>query len=132
MLNTISPEDWQYETKNYESSIYSVEVTATDLVMNIITNHQSSKIIIYSDSKSVLLALQNQDTSTPIITILLNKMNTLSKQHGIILTWMPNHNGKNGNERTKLPKKALLADISNIKILYNNLKPTINKFTHNY
>ena len=32
--------------------------------MNIIANNKSSKFI-YSDSKSVLLALQNKDTSTP-------------------------------------------------------------------
>ena len=34
-----------------ESSIYSAEVIAIDLVMNIIANHKSSKFIIYSDSK---------------------------------------------------------------------------------
>ena len=40
-----------------DSSIYSAEVTAIDLAMNIIANHKSSKFIIYSDSKSVLQAL---------------------------------------------------------------------------
>ena len=36
-----------------ESSIYSTEVTAIDLAMNIITNYKSSKFIIYSDFKSL-------------------------------------------------------------------------------
>ena len=61
-----------------ESSIYSAEVTAIDIAMNIKTNYKSSKFI-YSDSKSVLQTLQNKDSSTLLITKLLNKMNTLSK-----------------------------------------------------
>ena len=59
-----------------ESSIYSAEVIAVNLAMNILANHKSSKFIIYSDSKSVQ-ALQSKDSSTPLITRLLDKMNTL-------------------------------------------------------
>ena len=105
-----------------ESSIDSTEVTASDLVMNIIVNHKSSNFIIHSDSKSVLQALQNKNTSTLLITRLLDKMNTLSKNNSIILTRILSHIGIHGNE------KALLADISNTKIPYTDLKPIINKF----
>ena len=55
-----------------ESSIYSAEVTAIDLALNIIANYKSSKFIIHSDFKSVLQALQNKN-STPLITKLLDK-----------------------------------------------------------
>ena len=111
-----------------ESSIYSAEVIAIDLAMNIIANHKSSKFI-YSDSKSVLQALQSKDSSTPLIIRLLDKMNTLSKNNSIILTWIPSHIGIQGNERAdKATKKSLQAHISNPKILYTNLKPFINKF----
>ena len=67
--------------------------------MNIIANHRSSKFIIYSNSKSVLQALQSKNSSIPLITRLLDKMNTLSKNNSIILTWIPNHIGIQGNER---------------------------------
>ena len=40
-----------------ESSIYSTEVTAIDLAMNIIANHKYSEFIIYLNSKSIFLAL---------------------------------------------------------------------------
>ena len=73
-----------------EASIYSAETTAIDLAMNIIANHKASKFIIYTDSKSVLLALQSRDTSSPLITKLLNKLNTLCKNN-IIFTWIPSH-----------------------------------------
>ena len=81
-----------------EFSIYSAEVIAIDLAKNIIVNHKSSKFIIYSDSKSVLQALQSKDSST-LITRLLDKMNTLSKNNSIILAGIPSHIGIQGNER---------------------------------
>ena len=62
-----------------ESSVYNAGVTAIDLTIDIVANHKSSKFIISSDSKSVLQAIQNKDTSTPLITELLNKMNTFQK-----------------------------------------------------
>ena len=50
-----------------ESSMYSAEVTAIGLAMNIIVNHKSSKFIIHADSKSVLQALHNKNISTLLI-----------------------------------------------------------------
>ena len=111
-----------------ESSIYSAEVIAIDLAMNTIANYKSAKFIIYSDSKSVLQALQSKNSSTPLITRLLDKMNTLSKNNSIILTWIPSHIGIQRNEREdKAAKKALQTHISNTKIPYTDLKP-LNKF----
>ena len=116
-----------------EASIYSAETTAIDLAMNIIANHKASKFIIYTDSKSVLLALQNRDTSPPppppLITKLLNNLNTLSKNNNIIFTWIPSHIGIQGNEKAdKAAKKALQIDMCKSKIPYTDLKPTIKKF----
>ena len=97
--------------------------------MNIIANHKASKFIIYTDSKSVLLALQNRDTSSPLITKLLNKLNSLSKNNNIIFTWIPSHIGIQGNEKAdKAAKKALQIDMCKSKIPYTDLKPTIKKF----
>ena len=89
-----------------KSSISSAEAISINLAMNIIANHKSSKFIIYSDSKSVLQALQSEYSSTPLITRLLDKMNTLSKNNSIILTWIPSHIGIQRNERAdKAAKK---------------------------
>ena len=67
--------------------------------MNIIASHKSSKFIIYSDCKSVPEALQSKDSSTALITRLLDKMITLSKNKSFILPWIPSHIGIQGNER---------------------------------
>ena len=80
-----------------ESSIYNAEAIAIDIAMYIIVNHESCKFIIYSDSKSVLQALQSKDSSTPLITRLLDKMNTLSKNNSIIFTRTPSDIGIQGN-----------------------------------
>ena len=90
-----------------KSSIYSAEAIAIDLAMNIIANHKFSKFIIYSDTKSVLQALQSKNSSTSLITRLLDKTNTLSKNNSIILTWIPSHIAIQGNERAdKAAKKS--------------------------
>ena len=110
-----------------ESSIYSAEAIAINLAMNIIANHKSSKFIIYSDSKSVLQALQSKNSSTPLITRLLDKMNTLSKNNSIILTWIPSHFGIHGNKRADKAAKKITPG-TYIQIPCINLKPLINKF----
>ena len=68
------------------NTLFIVQKSAIDLALNIIANHKSSKFI-YSDSKSVLQALQSKDSSTPLITRLLDKMNTLSKNNSIVLEY---------------------------------------------
>ena len=69
-----------------ESSIYSAEVRAINLAVNIMANHKSSKSITHSDSKSVFQALHNKNKPTPLIWRLLDKMNTLYKNNSIIHT----------------------------------------------
>ena len=102
------------------------QVIAIDLAMN-----KSSKFIIYSDSKSVhFLAQQNKDALTLLITRLLNKMNVLSENDSIILTWIPSHIDIHGNERVDQTKKIGTPDrhISNTLI---HTQPLTNSYTTN-
>ena len=48
-----------------ESSIFTVEAYAIDLALDIISKEKPEKFIIFSDSLSVLLSLNNKKTSEP-------------------------------------------------------------------
>ena len=94
-----------------ESSIYCAEAIAINLA-----NHKSPKLI-NPNSKSVLECLQSKDSSTPLITRQLDKMNTLSKNNNIILTWIPSHIGIQGNEKSD---KAVKKSTPDTYIQYKN------------
>ena len=89
MCATIFQNQYPLKRLPNESSIYGAEATAIVQAMNIITNHKYSKFIIHSDSKSIHQALRNENASTSLTTSLLDKVNTLSKNYSIILTWIP-------------------------------------------
>ena len=56
-------------------------------------------------------------------------MKNLSKNNGIVLTWIPSDFGTHGQERADKTKiKGFLADIFNTKILDTDLKLIIHKF----
>ena len=47
--------------------------------------------IIHKNYSNQFNSIRIKDTSTPLITRLLHKMNTLSKNKSIIITWIPSH-----------------------------------------
>ena len=50
-----------------ESSIFTAEACAIDLSLNIISKEKHKKFIIFSDSLSVLLSLNNKKLEHPLI-----------------------------------------------------------------
>ena len=88
------------------SSISCAESTAIDLAMNLIANSKSSKFIKHFHSRSVFQALLNKNSTSLIIRLLLDKMNTISKNNSIILTWLLSHVGIYVNKRTDRTAKS--------------------------
>ena len=60
-----------------ESSIFTAEVCAIDLVLNIISRDKHSKFIIFSDSLSVLTSLKNKKLQNPLIVKLLSRLDSM-------------------------------------------------------
>ena len=77
-----------------DSSIFTAEAKAVDLALDSISN----KFIIFSDSLSVLKAMNHTSSKNPQIQKLLEKCHELLANKEIVLCWIPSHIGILGNE----------------------------------
>ena len=111
-----------------ESSIFTAEICAIDLALNIISKSKGKKFLIFSDSLSVLTSLCYKKFENPLIIKLLSRLDLMSNHKEIVMCWIPSHIGVRGNERAESAAKATL-DLKpdNIRILCTDLKPKINK-----
>ena len=98
-------------------SIFTAEAKAIDLALDLIDNCNShDKFIIFSDSFSVLQALNHTSSKNPQIQNILQKHHTISKY-------------KTNNERVdKKAKESLNLEQTVFKISFNNFKPFINRY----
>ena len=93
-----------------DSSIFTAEVEAIRSALEkIVENNSGSKFIIFSDSKSVLECIQNQDSRNPIVISLLDQLQRLRIEGFIIkFCWVPSHVGIKGNEEADSKAKEAL------------------------
>ena len=108
------------------ASIFTAETIAIDLALDIISEETTKNFIIFTDSLSVLLSLQNQKQENPLIIKLLEKINIISSTKNIIFVWIPSHVGIKGNDRADTAaKKALNLSPENYKIPHTDFRPQI-------
>ena len=60
-----------------EASIFSAEIYAIDLALDLISTSNSKKFIIHSDSISVLQSLKYAKLENPLVVKIFNKLNSL-------------------------------------------------------
>ena len=113
-----------------DSSIFTAEAKAVDLALDFIrTCDTNNKFIIFSDSLSVLKAMNHTSSKNPQIQKLLEKCHELLANKEIVLCWIPSHIGIQGNEMVdKHAKTSLSLEPTSFKIPFSNLKPFINKY----
>ena len=110
-----------------ESSIFTTEACAIDLALDIILKEKHKKIIIFSDSLSVLLSLNNkQKLEQPLIIKLLCRLPSTSNKE-IVFCWISSHIGVRGNHRADA---AAISALDKYNIPYTDLKPKMNNFLH--
>ena len=113
-----------------ESYIFTAEACAIDLALDIISKEKHKKSIIFSDSLSVLLSLNNKKLEHPLIIKLLCRLHSTSKKE-IVFCWIPSHIGVRGNHRADVAAElALVLTPDKYNIPYTDLKPKINNFLH--
>ena len=104
-----------------ETSIFTAEACALDLALGIILKDKHKKIIIFSNSLSVLLSLNNKKKlEHPLIIKLLCTLHSTSNKEIIFAGFQAASAAK--------PASDLIPDKYNIP--YTDLKPKINNFLH--
>ena len=113
-----------------DSLIFTAEAKTIDLALDLIsTCDANSKFIIFSDSLSVLKAMNHTSSKNPQIQKLLEKCHELLAYKEIVLCCIPSYIGIQGNETVdKQAKSSLSLEPTSFKITFSNLKPSINKY----
>ena len=111
-----------------ETSIFSAEVYAINLALDLITKSRNTKHIVFSNSQSAIVAIKEKKINNPLIAKLLTKLNNMNNQKKTILCWIPSHIGIQGNEMADSAAKTAQNNPldTHIKIPFTDLKRTIN------
>lgn len=111
------------------SSVFTAEAKAIDLALDFAGDCQHQKFVIFSDSLSVLKALNHSSSKNPQIQKIIEKHHEISKSKEVVFCWLPSHVGITGNETAdRKAKESLQLNPSHFKIPFNNFKPFINKY----
>ena len=115
------------------ASIFTAEMKAIDLALDAIAESEDDHFILFSDSLSVLLSLQNKKMDNPLVVNRLYKLHLLSIAHKtIFFCWIPSHISIRGNETADMAaKESLDFNITPSQVPYTDLKPHINPFIAN-
>ena len=119
---------YQFRLPN-NSSIFTAELKAIDLALSHIEQDAHWRYIIYTDSLSVMQALEGEERDNPLIVSLLEKLYRLCERADIVFCWLPSHVGISGNEEAdKAAKDALSLEVLSYKVPFTDFKPLINNF----
>ena len=99
--------DTFYKAKlNKHYSIFTAEAVAILQATNYIRAHMLTKCVICTDSMSVLLAVQSQHCTHPLIIDIRDALHELNGDGGeCLLLWIPGHCGIIGNEKADVQAK---------------------------
>ena len=96
------------------------------MALDYIEEANLSKVIIFSDSLSVLQSINNSKIDNCVI------QGKILRLHNMSHCWLASHVGIRGNEKAdKAAKSALSLQPSNLKLPYTDFKPAINKYLLN-
>ena len=107
-----------------------LKAKAIDLALVFIrTCDANNKFIIFSDSLSVLKAINHTSSKNPQIQKLLEKCHEILAYKEIVLCWIPSHICIQRNEMVdKQAKTSLSLEPISFKISFSNFKPSLNKY----
>ena len=112
------------------SSVFTAEAKAIDLALDFINScFLFDKFLIFSDSLSVLKALNHTSSRNSQIQKLLEKHHEITKTKEILFCWLPSHVDITGNEAAdRKAKESLKLNMSTFEVPFNNFQPFINTY----
>ena len=113
------------------SSIFSAELHAIFLALDHIETSDEERFVVFSDSKSVLQALQGGDWKNPLLCKVLERLHHLSTylMKRIEFYWIPSHIGIRGNDEADAAAKSGLTNrVVDMPVPYGDFKRYINEF----
>ena len=117
-----------------KSSIYTAELRALLLALELFEGSIKKQFIIFSDSLSAMQALNNPHADHPLVGEILSWLTniTVHLELSIFFCRVPGHIGIHGNEQVdNLAKLAVNLDTSEEPKFFKDLKPSINEHLTN-
>ena len=113
-----------YGTRSYRlrdgCSIFTAEVEAIDKALKYVKVSSVESFVIFSDSMSVLQAIENQESKNPLVNrVLLTCQRILSGNKYITFCWIPSHRDIRGNEDADRAAKDALSKAQPEIFLYS-------------
>ena len=107
--------------------MFTAEAKAVDLALDFINSFfLSDKFLIFSDSLSVLKALNHTSSRNSQIQKLLEKHHEITKSKEILFCWLPSHVDIAGNEAAdRKAKESLKLNMSTFEVPFNNFNPFV-------
>ena len=126
----VSKKLWDYATV-FQAEALAINYCAKEIVQK---DMQNEEIHIFSDSQSVLKALQSNKINSKTIYECVQNLSLAGTKNKIILSWIPGHEGFVGNEQAdELAKKgaaSTLSDAIATTISIKTVKSSIKEWLH--
>ena len=105
-----------YGTRGYRlrdgCSIFTAEVEAINKALTYVNVSSRKSFVIFSDSMSVLQAIESQESKNPLVNrVLQTCQEILSNSEFITICWIPSHRNINGNEHADRAAKDALSKV---------------------
>ena len=111
-----------------QASIYTAELRAIQLALDLVNNSNKDKYVICVDSLSCLQAIEQQHIDHPLVLDVLEKYSALINKT-VLFCWVPSHVGIRGHELADAAAKAALNERLTIMTLpYSDFKPLVKRF----
>jgi kelch-like protein 2/3 len=109
------------------ASVFSAEMRAIQIALQMIRNSSDRQFVILSDSLSCLQSIRNVNWMHPMVREVLTAIHQLKVAgKSVVMFWLPSHIGIPGNTRADDAAKAALAlPQSKVLIPYSDFKPMI-------